>query len=132
MMLGVAVIWGISSSFHKIGVQQTSPIFWGLTEIGLIMVFLFPFVLVREPSFSRSMINIKKAFWPAVFSTLTVLSYYWAIGVGPVAYVSSVRRLGVLFSMLAGMVFFKEKLGPTAFSGGILMICGAVIITLFG
>lgn len=132
MMLGVALIWGISSSFHKIGVQQTNPFFWGVMEIGLIVVFLLPFAMVQESSFSRSMTKIKKAFWPAVFSALTVLSYYWAIDVGPVAYVSSVRRLGVLFSMLAGMFFFKERLGPTSFSGGMIMIFGAVIITLFG
>ncbi len=131
MMLGVAIIWGVSSSFHKIGVKQTDALFWGAAEIGLIALFLFPLAL-RSSRQDFVFSKIKITFLPAVLSTLTVLSYYTAISLGPVAYVSSVRRLGVLFSMLAGIVLFKEILKPVGFAGGIIMIAGAVIITLFG
>ncbi len=131
MMLGVAIIWGVSSSFHKIGVQQTDALFWGAAEIGLISLFLFPLAF-RSARQDFVFSKIKITFLPAVLSTLTVLSYYTAISLGPVAYVSSVRRLGVLFSMLAGILLFKETLKPVGFAGGVIMIAGAVIITLFG
>jgi uncharacterized membrane protein len=45
MMLATACIWGVSSSFHKIGIQQTNPLFWGVCEIGLISLFLFPLAM---------------------------------------------------------------------------------------
>ena len=131
MMLAVACIWGVSSSFHKIGVRQTDALFWGMSEIGLITLFLFPFAFWSDKgSFAFS--KIKKTVLPAIFSTLTVLSYYTAISCGPVAYVSSVRRLGVLFTMLIGIFVLKEKIKNLGFAGGIIMITGAGIISLFG
>ncbi len=131
MMLATACIWGVSSSFHKIGITQTNPMFWGSCEIGLISLFLFPFAIKSEKSaFSHQ--KIKKTIWPALFSTITVLSYYAAISMGPVAYVSSVRRLAVLFTMVIGMVLLKEKARRTGLFGGIIMITGSVIICLYG
>ena len=131
MMFAVACIWGVSSSFHKIGVNQTNALFWGVSEIGLISLFLFLFAW-QSGKHHFSLIKIRKTFWPAIFSSLTVLSYYAAISVGPVAYVSSVRRLGVLFTMVAGVIILKEKMKGFGFAGGIIMITGAVIISLFG
>ncbi|MCP3873656.1 MAG: DMT family transporter [Desulfobacteraceae bacterium] len=131
MMLAVACIWGVSSSFHKIGVKQTNALFWGVTEIGLITLFLFPFAFwSKKKQFSMS--KLKKTIWPAVFSTMTVLSYYAAISCGPVAYVSSVRRLGVLFTMMIGVLILNEKTYRLSFIGGLIMILGACIISLFG
>ncbi len=131
MMLAVACIWGVSSSFHKIGVQQTNALFWGVTEIGLISLILLPFA-IRTGSHNLSFSNFKQTIWPAIFSTLTVLTYYSAINLGPVAYISSVRRLGVLFSMVAGIVILKESMKGLGFAGGVVMIAGAAIISLFG
>ncbi len=131
MMLAVACIWGVSSSFHKIGVQQTNALFWGVTEIGLISLILLPFAIKIGPK-HLSFSNLKLTIWPAIFSTLTVLTYYSAISLSPVAYISSVRRLGVLFSMIAGIVIFKETIKGLGFVGGMVMIAGAAIISLFG
>ncbi|MCD4675447.1 MAG: DMT family transporter [Desulfobacula sp.] len=131
MMLAVACLWGVSSSFHKIGVKQTDALFWGMMEMGLISIVLFPFAAWSDKgNFAFS--KLKKTLWPAFFSTLTVLSYYTAISYGPVAYVSSVRRLGVLITMLIGILVFKEKIKSLGFAGGIIMITGAGIISLFG
>ena len=131
MMLAVACIWGVSSSFHKIGINQTDALFWAVSEIGLITLFLFPFAFWADKgNFSFS--KLKKTLWPAIFSTLTVLSYYTAISCGPVAYVSSIRRLGVLVTMLIGIIVFKEKVRRLGFAGGVVMITGVAIISLFG
>jgi uncharacterized membrane protein len=131
MMLATACLWGVSSSFHKIGIQQTNPLFWGSCEMGLISFFLFPFAMKSEKS-AFSLHKIRKTMWPAFFSTLTVLSYYMAINIGPVAYVSSVRRLAVLFSMGIGLVVLNEKARRSGLFGGIVMITGSVIICLYG
>lgn len=131
MMLAVALIWGVSSSFHKIGVNLTDALFWSVSEMGLISLLLFPFALrAGQGHFSFS--TCKKIFWPGIFSTISVLSYYTAISLGPVAYVSSVRRLGVLFSMLIGILFLKEKFHGFNLAGGMIMIVGAGIISLYG
>lgn len=131
MMMATACIWGVSSSFHKIGIRQTNALFWGTCEIGLITLLLFPVALKAE-QFPFSLEKIKKTLWPAVFSVITVLSYYLAIDLGPVAYVSSVRRLAVLFTMVIGMVILKEHARRTGLVGGMIMILGSVIICVYG
>jgi drug/metabolite transporter (DMT)-like permease len=92
---------------------------------------LFPLALKTEKEFF-SIEKIGKTFGPAVCSTFAVLSYYMAIDLGPVAYVSSVRRLAVLFTMVIGLVVFKEKALRIGIFGGIIMILGSVIICLYG
>ncbi len=131
MMLATACIWGVSSSFHKIGIQQTNALYFGACEIGLIAMFLFPLAMKAEKKLF-SIGKIQKALVPAVFSTFAVLSYYMAIDLGPVAYVSSVRRLAVLFTMITGIMILKEKARRTGLTGGIVMITGAMIICLYG
>ena len=132
MMLGVALLWGVSSSFHKIGVTRTSSLYWGMWELGCISLLLLPAVLGSRMSVSSFQEGIQRVGLPSLFSAVAVLSYYMAIALGPVAYVSSVRRLGVLFSMMAGIVFLKERVRMAGLFGGITMIAGAVVISLFG
>ncbi|MCM2285049.1 MAG: DMT family transporter [Desulfobacula sp.] len=129
MMLGAAFLWGITSSFHKMGIRQTNALFWGACEIGLISLILSPFALRAGKTHWAS---LKKTILPGFLSSFTVLSYYFAIGLGPVAYVSSVRRLGVLFTMMMGILILKEGIRRLGFLGGIIMIAGAVLISLFG
>ena len=129
MMLGAAFLWGITSSFHKMGIRQTNALFWGVCEIGLISLILSPFALRAGKT---HWVSLKKTVLPGFLSSLTVLSYYFAIGLGPVAYVSSVRRLGVLFTMMMGVMILKEGIRRLGFLGGIIMIAGAVLISLFG
>jgi drug/metabolite transporter (DMT)-like permease len=69
---------------------------------------------------------------PAIFSLATLISYYMAINTGPVAYVSAVRRLAVLFSMVTGVVLFREKTGWLGISGSIIMISGSAVICIWG
>lgn len=131
MMLSVAIIWGVSSSFHKIGVNQTNAIFWGVCEIGLISFILLFYALIFDKN-RMSLSFLKPMIAPSIFSTLAVLSYYIAISLGPIAYVSSVRRLGVLFSMLIGILLLNETYRKPGVAGGMIMIGGAAIISLYG
>ena len=131
MMLAAAGIWGVSSSLHKIGIRQTDALFWAVSEAGCISLFLFPLAWKAKRR-NRAFKKLKQALLPSIFSTITLLTYFMALGLGPVAYVSSLRRLGVLFSMLAGVILFGERLPRIGFIGGIIMIAGAIIISIFG
>lgn len=39
MMLAAALLWGVSSSFHRIGIKQTDALFWSVSEIRLISLY---------------------------------------------------------------------------------------------
>ncbi len=45
MMLAVACIWGVSSSFHTIGVKQTYALFLGHMRLGSLARFYFPWLI---------------------------------------------------------------------------------------
>ena len=131
MMLGAACIWGVSSSFHKMGIHKTDALFWAVCECWLISLLLLPFAY-KSGKTEMNLTNMKKIALPAFFSSIAALSYFAGISLGPVAYVSSLRRLGVLFSMILGVIFFKEGFKALGFAGGLIMIAGAVVISLFG
>lgn len=132
MMLLVAVLWGISSSFHKIGVTRTNSLHWGMCEMAVISLVLLPVAIRISKTRAFAWRKTGRAVIPSIFSSVAVLTYYLAISMGPVAYVSSVRRLGVLFSMTAGILVLKEGMAKHGIAGALVMIAGAVIISLFG
>jgi drug/metabolite transporter (DMT)-like permease len=56
----------------------------------------------------------------------------WAISLTKAAYMISVKRLSILFSVITGGALFKEKNIKIRLLGAILMLLGAVIITIKG
>jgi uncharacterized protein YjiK len=65
----------VSSSFHKIGVQQTNALFWGATEIGLISLILLPFAIRTGSQHDRVLARTPANRWgtPADFEGIAVL-----------------------------------------------------------
>ena len=49
-----------------------------------------------------------------------------------VAYVSSIKRISVLISVIFGYLFFKEKGIVGRFIGAAIMVLGVILISLFG
>lgn len=51
MMMAVAFIWSITSNFDKIGVQNSSPVFWAFAQSLFLAIGLLPLVLYK-PDFA--------------------------------------------------------------------------------
>ena len=62
---------------------------------------------------------------------MMMLSHFVAISLTDVAYMISVKRFSLLFSVAYGWILFGERNVAERLIGSILMIAGVVSITLF-
>lgn len=131
LMLLVAVIWSVTSNFDKIGVQNSSPIFWVIAVNVFIILVMLPIMLYKS---KRAIENIRtnyKALFPVgLFSALTLIFQMTAISLTLVAYVISIKRTSAIMSVLFGHLIFKEEGVRERLAGAIIMIIGVLFITL--
>ena len=130
LMVIVAVIYSITSTIGKIAVQHSSPIFFGffyplLLTIVLSMVVGVKGILSHVISRPVTFLTI------GIFTAIMILSHFLAISMADVAYVISVKRTSLIFSVLYGRLIFKEINVTERLLGSILMLAGIVSITVF-
>src|SRR3972149_4515081 len=126
----VAVIYSITATIGKIAVQHSSPIFFGflyplLLTITLSMVVGIKGTLHRVVSRPVTFLTI------GIFTAIMILSHFLAISMADVAYVISIKRTSLIFSVIYGWLVFKElNIGERLLGSG-LMLAGVVCITVF-
>ena len=129
-MLMVAFIWSITSNIDKIGVEETSPVFWAFSKDFLIMTYLVPIMILKS---SNPLQQLKSRALPllmvGVFRTSSVLTQMIAIQYILVAYVISIKRSSALLIMLYAVFIMGDKkhfksrlLGMAIISVGLILI----------
>jgi uncharacterized membrane protein len=131
LMFVVALLWSISAVYHKIGVRHYPTYFW----VFMISIFntavLYPFVHYFSGSpWKKSITEAPRLIIPSVYHLSTLMALYAAFALAQVAYVSSIRRLSILISILLGGYVLKEKNLRSKLVGGVVMVLGAITITL--
>ena len=127
-MFFVSVLWSFAAPIDKLGIISSSPLLWG-TSVNVFMVFSI-FIYIK---LSGKKIDIK-AFrlpLPGIFAGLTILTQMKALQMAIVPYVISIKRTSIIFSVLAGILLFKEDRGVYRLLSSIIMVVGVVIIFLF-
>lgn len=131
LMLVVAFIWSITSNIDKIGIQNSSPVFWVIAVNTFVATFLFPVVLTGSKKkldyFSK---HIKDLVPIGLFSAIALIFQMTAISLALVVYVISIKRTSTIMSVLWGTLIFKEKGIKERLSGAIIMVAGVLFITL--
>lgn len=131
LMLLVAFIWSITSNFDKIGVQNSSPIFWSIAINTFIALAMFPLMFYKsQKNISQFPIKLKALVPIGLFSALTVIFQMTAINLTLVAYVISIKRTSAIMSVLLGCLIFKEKGIRERIVGVVIMVIGVLLITL--
>lgn len=132
LMLGVALIWSITSNIDKMGIMASSPITWVFSIKLFLSITLLPFALKDHKSFRPAMSSLKW-YWillPGLFSAIALICQMTAISITQVAYVIAIKRCSTVFGSLGGLLFFKEPEGLVRLPAALIMLAGAVIITL--
>lgn len=130
LMIIVALIYSITSTLGKVAVQHSSPIFFGAfypftITFSFSIILGFRGVLPRVVTRPRTFIPI------GFFTALMILSHFLAISMTEVAYMISVKRTSMIFSVIYGKIFFEEVNIGERLAGSLLMILGVILITLF-
>ncbi len=129
-MLIVVLIWAITANFDKIGVVNSSPLFYSFTVqlyIGtLMLVFVIPKFRKAPESFNK---NLKAMLGVGILSTLTIICHMLAISLTLVPYVISIKRTNSILSVIFGRIFFKEGYLKERLAAAVLMFIGVLLIT---
>lgn len=131
LMLIVAFLWSITSNFDKIGVQNSSPIFWLFSLFTAMTVLLLPVLLHKTPNPSRKIMQQLPLLATMGFvNALGVVFQMQALTMTLVVQVIAVKRTSVLMGVLFGHFIFKEKDIQQRLLGAAIMIVGVFFITL--
>ncbi|MEG4322983.1 MULTISPECIES: EamA family transporter [unclassified Microcoleus] len=131
LMLIVAFLWSITSNFDKIGVQNSSPIFWLFSLFTAMSVLLLPVLLHKTPNPSRKIMQqIPLLATMGFVNALGVVFQMQALTMTLVVQVIAVKRTSVLMGVLFGHFIFKEKDIQQRLLGAAIMIMGVFFITL--
>lgn len=127
----VVVLYSISANFDKIGLQASSPVFWGFSIYAAASLLLFP-VMARHSSGWRSRV---RASWKPLatlgfLGSISIIFQMLAFSETLVPYVISIKRLSIPVAVVLGSVIFdEENLGGRLF-GSAVMVVGAILISL--
>lgn len=131
-MFFVAFLWSITANIDKIGVEDTSPIFWAFTKDFLIMLYLIPIVLLKSKNpLQQLKSRALPLFGVGMFRTLSVVTQLFAIELILVAYVIAIKRSSALLIILYAFFFLGEKqYFRTRLAGMITISFGLVQVAL--
>jgi drug/metabolite transporter (DMT)-like permease len=130
-MLIVAFLWSITSNFDKIGVQNSSPIFWLFSLFGTMSVLLLPILLHKTPNPSRKILNqLPMLATMGFFNAVGVLCQMQALTLTLVVQVIAIKRTSVLMGVLFGHFIFKEQDIQQRLLGAGIMVLGVFFISL--
>lgn len=131
MMLIVAFLWSITSNFDKIGVKNSSPIFWLFSLFGTMSILLLPILLHKTPNPGQKILkHLPMLMGMGFFNAVGVLCQMQALTLTLVVQVIAIKRTSVLMGVLFGHFIFQEKDIQQRLLGAGIMILGVFFISL--
>ena len=132
LMLVVAFLWSILANFNKLGVANSSTLFWASATSSTVSFALFSIMLSQSPA------NLKQIFphfrfllLNGILQGLILLCSLKAFELTLVANVVATKRISILLSVLFGHWFCGEPGWPQRLTGAAIMFIGVSIVTLF-
>ncbi|MBT3249437.1 MAG: EamA family transporter [Candidatus Pacebacteria bacterium] len=134
-MLGVALIWSVGANLAKVLVMNSSPLFTAFIGASSSSLVLFIIVAGRAkfkllPVMKSIRNNLLSLSSLGIGVGLSNMAMFMALSQGFTPYVISIKRVNIVFSSIAGKIFFKEKLSKNKILGIVLMFVGLVLIIL--
>lgn len=132
LVLGAAVIWGLTPNFHRIGIETSSRLTWPLALVVAQLVLMLPIVMLKsERPLKQISQNFSTLLITGFFAAMSLTFMITAIDLTLVPYVIAVRRAGAaIASILFGYLVFKEGEFVPRLAGSTVMATGVVVITL--
>lgn len=134
LALLASLIYGLTSNFDKIGVVATSPLWW-LAQQGFLLAL--PFYLLLRITKGRHYLALTPgqfgiSLLPGMTSGVGSIFQMTALLFWPVPYVIAVKRLSAIFSVISGVLFFKEKNVVWRLLGAGIMVASTILLLIHG
>jgi drug/metabolite transporter (DMT)-like permease len=133
MMIIVAFIFSISANLGKVAIAHSSPSFFAIFYPPYISLFLTIILITRYRGKTLGLLRERwLSFVPiGLFSAMMIIFHNLSIARVEVAYMISIKRMSLLFSVIYGALIFKETKIKERLSGTLTMLIGAAVITIF-
>lgn len=129
LMFIVALIFSFDSAIGKKCIEISSVSSFIFNYFVLISLGFLIFSTLRKEFFSIK--DLKNLLPLGFFTFLLSIFQFTAYSLAPVVYVIALKRLSILFSVLSGKFFFKEKKILEKIFGTLIMLLGSIILGLF-
>lgn len=136
--IGASFFFGLEPTFAKYGFSLGTPVFVGLlVKTTTAAVGLLAFLRWREGLTVASVVNSLRSKWylvSGVANTLSLVAYYYALTVAPVAVVIPLTQLSPLFVIAFSYRYVPqlERITFRLVAGGLCIVLGALVVVLFG
>jgi len=133
MMIIVSFIFSITSSLGKMAIEHSSPIFFGSLYFILVSACFTPIALGRirrEAPLRKG--DITSLIPIGLTYSLMIIFHMIAMSLANVAYMISVKRMSLFFSILYGYIMFREERIGERTIGTVFMFAGFVLIVTSG
>ncbi|MCY6492383.1 MULTISPECIES: DMT family transporter [Leptolyngbya] len=131
-MLMVAFIWSITSNFDKVGVVNSSPLFWSTALYAYLAVGMFPIALFNSRhKFKQILPNLQPLMLIGFFHAIAITFQMIAVTYTLVTQVIAIKRMSALISVLFGHFLFRETGLEERLGGAAIMVFGVIVLTLF-
>ena len=134
-MCMVALLFSFTATLSKKAIALSSPIhymafYWTCLVIGMIPLVLWTYrgrwgELAKDGT-------VRKAIFPAMLFLLAAFAAATAMDMTKVTYVTTIKRLSILFSIVLAGAVLKEERIRERFCGALFMVAGFALIVLFG
>jgi drug/metabolite transporter (DMT)-like permease len=132
MMLGVAVVWGVTGSLHKVAIQHSNAYFYSGFSVLVLSLLFTPLAYFSDKAQFLEAIkpkNLKQLVPVGLLDGLTVLTQMLGQSIALSVLVISLKRTSIIFSSVLSWYFFKENIKQRLFPITI-MVCGVILIAL--
>ncbi len=130
-MIGVALLYSITSSMGKMAMEHSSPLFFAAIYYIALNIAFVPIVLFMGRGDLKTFLQKKsyrKLIAPGICYAFMVITHMSAMSLTKVAYMVSIKRTSLLMAVLYGHFLFKEENIRSRFLGAALMFLGFVIV----
>lgn len=129
----VAIIWSITINFDKISVLNSDSFFAGACT-SLVIFLGIGFVFLQQKNYSyinkKTVRYLPMIFIASIFSVATIITHLKALSLGLASYTIVIKRTAVLFGVIWGVLFFKEKNFLPKIIGSVIAVAGIALILL--
>ncbi len=131
-MIIVAFIFSIAAVIGKKAMLHSSPLFFSFSFFLVFNIFILTIILVTGRCTVKDLFSQKFKNGAILGGLLSIhiTMHGLAISIATSAYMVAIKRTSILFALILGGWIFKEKNLSTRMAGAILMLMGALYLTL--
>lgn len=132
LVLLAGLLWAITPLFEKTAILHTNPESPRLTALSvdaLLVIALTPAALGRgKTAIGKLFLNRRELFLAGLIAGVAPILGYTAFSLGLVGYVTTLFKLGTLFTLLWSFLFLKESKVAQRLPASIAMVIGVILI----